>query len=63
MTNVFIFVPAYRGQISAVTFETSHRLMAALMAKGIPCAIATYSYFDIAELRNTVLSVWYDVQK
>jgi hypothetical protein len=63
MANVFVFIPAYRGQISAVTFEASHRLMSGLMAKGIPASIASYSYFDIAELRNMVLSVWYDVQK
>lgn len=63
MANVFVFIPAYRGQISSVTFETSHRLMSSLAAKGIPASIASYSYFDIAELRNTVLSVWYDIQK
>ncbi len=60
MANVFVFIPSFRGQISAVTFETSHRLMSGLMAKGIPASIASYSYFDIAELRNMVLSVWYD---
>ncbi len=60
MANVFVFIPSFRGQISAVTFEATHRLMSGLMAKGIPASIATYSYFDIAELRNMVLSVWYD---
>lgn len=60
MANLFLFVPAYRGQISATTFEASHRIAQGLMSKNIPVAIATYSYFDIAELRNMVLSVWYD---
>lgn len=63
MDKVFVFIPSFRGQISAVTFETSHRLMSALMAKGVPASIASYSYFDIAELRNMVLSVWYDTMK
>ena len=60
MANVFVFVPSFRGNISALTFETSHRLMSGLMAKGIPASVGTYSWPDIAELRNMVLSVWYD---
>jgi hypothetical protein len=60
MANVFCFIPSFRGSISALTFETSHRLMSGLMAKGIPASVATYSWPDIAELRNIVLSVWYD---
>src|SRR5438445_9562908 len=63
MTNVFVFVPAYRRQVSAETFETSHRLMSTFIQRGIHCNIATYSWFDIAELRNSVLSWWYDVLK
>lgn len=60
--SVFVFIPSNRG-ITPTTFETSHRLMQALLSQGIRASIATYGYFDIAELRNTVLSVWYDVQK
>lgn len=63
MANVFVFVPAYRGSLSAVTFETSHRLMSTLISKGVQTGIATHSWYDIAELRNMVLSVWYDVMK
>ena len=63
MANVFVFIPSFRGSISSLTFETSHRLMSTLMSKGIPASIATYSWPDIAELRNMVLSVWYDTMK
>ena len=60
MANIFCFIPAYRGQISATTFTTSHSLMSTLMSKGIHAQLGTYSWYDIAELRNMVLSVWYD---
>jgi len=60
MANVFVFIPSFRGSISSLTFETSHRLMSGLMAKGIPASVGTYSWPDIADLRNMVLSVWYD---
>lgn len=60
MANVFVFVPAYRGQVSSLLFETSHRVMPTLASKGVYASIGTYSWHDIAELRNMVLSVWYD---
>ena len=60
MKNVFVFVPSFRGTISGLLFETSHRLMSAFMARGIAASIATYSWHDISEIRNMVLSVWYD---
>lgn len=63
MSKVFVFVPAFRGQLSTVLFETSHHLMARLSQKGITASIGTYSWYDIAELRNMVLSVWYDAMK
>ena len=63
MAQVFVFIPSFRGSISSLTFETSHRLMSTLMARGIPSSIATYSWPDIAELRNMALSVWYDTMK
>lgn len=60
MANVFVFVPAYRGNITATLFEASHRLMSAMMSKGVPASVGTYSWPDIADLRNMILSVWYD---
>lgn len=61
--KLLVFIPSFRGQISATTFETSHALMSTLAAKGIIASIATYSWYDISELRNMVLSVWYDTMK
>ncbi len=63
MAKVFVFVPSFRGNISSLTFETSHHLMSTLSARGIHASISTYSWPDIAELRNIALSFWYDVMK
>jgi FkbM family methyltransferase len=63
MANVFVFIPSFRGNISSLTFETSHRLMSTLASKGITSSVATYSWPDIAELRNMVTSFWYDTVK
>jgi hypothetical protein len=63
MAQLFVFIPSFRGNISALTFETSHHLMSTLFGNGIKAAVATYSWPDIAELRNMVLSVWYDTMK
>jgi hypothetical protein len=60
MTKIFVFVPAYRGQISAETVETTHAIASACLQKGIPVFFSTFSWFDISELRNVVLSYWYD---
>ena len=61
MANVLVFIPAFGRQITSTTFESTHRLMSALMSKGIHATISTYSWPDIAEIRNMVLSWWYDV--
>lgn len=60
MTKVFVFCPAFGKQITATTFETTHELMSALSAKGIEAHIGTFSWPDIEEVRNVVLSFWYD---
>jgi len=59
-TDVFIFVPAFGGIISAATFLTSHALRQTLMSKGIGGGISTLSFPDIAELRSMVTTIWYD---
>lgn len=61
MANVFVFCPAFGRQISSSTFESTHHLMSAFMAKGIHASVSTFSWPDIAEIRNMVLSFWYDV--
>lgn len=58
--SIFAFVPSYRGQISGLTFDTSHALGSTLLAKGIGIGFGRYSWYDIAELRNIVLSIWFD---
>jgi hypothetical protein len=60
VAKVFVFVPAFGRQITSTTFESTHELMSALTSKGITAHIATYSWPDIEELRNMVLSYWYD---
>src|SRR6267142_3200435 len=63
VAKVFMFIPSFRGSISALTFETSHHLMSTLTSKGMQASVSTYSHPDIAELRSMVLSVWYDTMK
>jgi hypothetical protein len=60
MAKVFVFVPAYGRQITTTTFEATHELMSALSAKGITAHIGSFSWPDIEEIRNVVLSYWYD---
>lgn len=60
MIRIFNFIPSYRGMISAETFETTHFIAAECMRRGVGFFTSTYSWFDIAELRNCVLSYWYD---
>src|SRR5690242_2717596 len=58
--KVFIFCPAFGGNITATTFLTSHALRDALAAKGIGGGISTLSYPDIGELRDMAVTIWYD---
>jgi len=60
MAKVFCFIPSFRGNINAATFESSHRLAVTMISKGIQTHISTFSWPDIEELRNAVLSYFYD---
>jgi len=60
VAKVFVFVPAFGRHITTTTFETTHELMSALAAKGIQASIGSFSWPDIEEVRNVVLSYWYD---
>lgn len=60
MAKVFVFVPAFGRQITTTTFEATHELMSALARKGITAHIGSFSWPDIEEIRNVVLSYWYD---
>lgn len=61
MANIFAFIPAFGKMISAATFETSHHLAMAMLQKGHTINIGTYSWPDIADMRNMMLSYWYDM--
>jgi hypothetical protein len=58
--KVFIFVPAFGQVVSATTFLTTHAIQQTLASKGIGGSVSTLSFPDIAELRNMVLTIWYD---
>lgn len=58
--NIFTFVPAFGQTITATTFLTTHAMQQAFNQKGIGGGISTLSFPDIAELRNMVLTIWYD---
>ncbi len=63
MARIVIYVPGYGHQISAATFQATHRLVPALHAKGHEVAISTSSSPDIAEVRNVALTHWFDGMK
>ncbi len=59
-TNITVALPAYGNQLSLATFNTCTSLMQMFMAKGIRGAMAAFSYPDVAEARNILLTGWYD---
>jgi hypothetical protein len=59
-TNITILIPAYGSQISIATFNTTTSLLQMFMAKGIRGSLAAFSYPDVAEARNILLTGWYD---
>lgn len=59
-TKVFIFVPAFGQIVTSTTFLTTHALQQVLASKGIGGMVSTLSFPDIAELRNMVLTIFYD---
>lgn len=58
--HITIAVPAYGNQISLATYNTSMSLVQMFMSKGIQGASAAFSYPDVAEARNILLTGWYD---
>ncbi len=59
-TNITIGLPAYGNQLSIATFNTVVSLLQMFMAKGIRGSMAAFSYPDVAEARNILLTGWYD---
>jgi hypothetical protein len=59
-TNILLALPAYGNVVSIATLNTTHALIQALSSKGIRGGIAAFSYPDVAESRNILLTGWYD---
>ncbi len=59
-THITVGIPAYGNQISLATFNTTVGLLQTFMSKGIQGAMAAFSYPDVAEARNILLTGWYD---
>lgn len=58
--NVLLAIPAYGNQVSIATLNTTHSLIQMFSSKGIRGGIAAFSYPDVSESRNILLTGWYD---
>jgi hypothetical protein len=58
--KLMICLPAFGRVVSAETTASLVRLSGALAMQGIEPVFTTHSYPDIAELRNQMLTLWYD---
>lgn len=59
-TNILVGIPAYGNMVSVATLNTTHALMQAFMTKGIRGGLAAFSYPEVSEARNIMLTGWYD---
>lgn len=59
-TGILLALPAYGGTVSLPTLTTTHALMQAFMTRGIAGGVATFSYPDVGEARNIMMTAWYD---
>lgn len=59
-TSILVGIPAYGNVVSTATLNASHAVIQALMSKGISAGVATFSYPDVAEARNIMMTAWYD---
>ena len=59
-THITIGLPAYGNHLSIATLNTTVSLLQTFMGKGIQGAMAAFSYPDVAEARNILLTGWYD---
>lgn len=60
MPKIFLCLPAFGRIVQADTTASLVRLSGALAIRGIDPLFTTHSYPDIAELRNQMLTLWYD---
>lgn len=58
--NILIAIPAYGNQVSVATLNTTHSLIQHFGSKAIGGGLAAFSYPDVSEARNILLTGWYD---
>jgi hypothetical protein len=61
--KLFVFVPAFRNQMTASTMLTTHALSQACMVRGVGFTIASMSWPDIGDLRGMAVTYFYDLLK
>lgn len=59
-TGIYIFVPAFLGQLFDVTLKSVAKAAHILGSLDVPMRIGTVSHPDIADVRNGALSVWHE---
>lgn len=62
-TNILVFIPAFRGSLTAATFLATHALSQACTMRGVGFAITTMSWPDIGDLRDMAITYFYDFAK
>ncbi len=59
-TNIMLAIPSYGNTVSVATLNTTVSLLQTFMSKGIGGGLVAFSYPDVAEVRNILLTGWYD---
>src|ERR1700678_506976 len=59
-THITVALPAYGNTVSLATFNTVNSLVQLFMNKGIRGGLAAFSYPEVSEARNILLTGWYD---
>lgn len=57
---ITVCLPAYGNTLSLATFNTCSALQQMFMTKGIRGAMCAFSYPEVSEARNILLTGWYD---
>lgn len=60
-TNILLCLPAYGNIVSTATFNTTHALAQCFVQKGIGVGVTAFSYPEVSEARNILLTGWYDL--
>src|ERR1700677_14642 len=60
MPNICVAVPAYGNHVSTATLYSVTNLLAMFNAKGIAGGLVAFSFPEVSESRNILLTGWYD---